>query len=170
MTPAAVERAICDAQWIGDVDSNVVERARQEIPPATRRKVEHRDQGRCQVPGCQSHANLDIHHIKHREHGGTHELSNLTTLCEAHHLAHHEGRLGIARLADGTLAFTFIGRNNFTRATRELATKTMLRERGFDREQIRAIMTRVRSHVGETDLHERHWLEIALRYARQLSP
>src|SRR6188474_3033072 len=49
MTPAAVERAQCDAQWIGDLNSNIVERARQEISPATRRKVLHRDQGRCQV-------------------------------------------------------------------------------------------------------------------------
>src|SRR5205814_238521 len=31
MSPAAIERAQCDAQWIGDVDSPDVERARQEI-------------------------------------------------------------------------------------------------------------------------------------------
>ncbi len=46
MTLAAVGRARCDAQWIGDVGSDEVERARQEISPATRRKVLHRDQGR----------------------------------------------------------------------------------------------------------------------------
>jgi hypothetical protein len=55
MTPAAVERAQCDAQWIGDLESNIVERARQEISAAMRRKVLHRDQKRCQVPGCLSH-------------------------------------------------------------------------------------------------------------------
>jgi hypothetical protein len=68
MTPAAVECAQCDAQWIGDLDSDQVERARQEIPPATRRKVLHRDQKRCQVPGCMCHSNLDVHHVVHREH------------------------------------------------------------------------------------------------------
>jgi hypothetical protein len=46
MSPAALERAQCDAQWIGDLDSNVVERARQEISAAMRRKVLHRDQKR----------------------------------------------------------------------------------------------------------------------------
>ena len=39
MTPPAVETAMCDAQWIGDLDSNIVERARQEISEAMRRKV-----------------------------------------------------------------------------------------------------------------------------------
>jgi hypothetical protein len=167
MTPAAVDRAMCDAQWIGDLDSDEVERARQEISPATRRKVLHRDQERCQAPGCQSYANLDVHHLVHREHGGTNELSNLITLCEAHHLAHHEGTLGIARV-DGKLTFTYEGRNNFTRVTREVATKKALRERGFDRDQIKAIMTRVVTHVGVTDLQQEHWLAIALRYAQQL--
>jgi hypothetical protein len=168
MTPAAVDRAMCDAQWIGDVDNDFVERARQEIPPATRRKVLHRDQEHCQVPGCQSHMNLDVHHIKHREHGGTNEISNLITLCEAHHLAHHDGTLGIERV-DGKLSFSFEGRNKFTRVTREVATRKALRERGFDRDQIRAIMMRTQSHVGLTDLHEQQWLQIALRYAKQLS-
>jgi hypothetical protein len=169
MTPAAVERAMCDAQWIGDLESDVVERARQEISPATRRKVEHRDQGHCQVPGCQCHANLDLHHVVHREHGGTNDLSNLVTLCEAHHLAHHEGRLGIERLADGKLAFKFEGRNRFTRATREVATKKALRERGFDGEQVKAIMARTINKIGATDLHEQQWLEIAMRFAKRLS-
>jgi hypothetical protein len=92
MSPAAIERAQCDAQWIGDVDSPEVERARQEISPATRRKVLHRDKERCQVPGCSCHNNLDIHHIVHRERGGTNELSNLITLCglcRARHNSHY---------------------------------------------------------------------------------
>ncbi len=57
MTPAAVECATCDAQWIGDVDSDEVERAHHAIPPATRRKVLHRDQNRCQAPGCRCYSN-----------------------------------------------------------------------------------------------------------------
>jgi hypothetical protein len=164
MSPAAVERAQCDAQWIGDVESPDVERARQEIPPATRRKVLHRDKGRCQAPSCSCHNNLDIHHIVHRERGGSNELRNLVTLCEAHHMAHHDGTLIIERV-NGTLSFRREGRNNLTRATREVATRRALDKRGHSREAIAEIMARTITHVGLNDLSEALWLEIALRYA-----
>jgi hypothetical protein len=169
MTPAAVERAQCDAQWIGDLDSATVERARQEIPSATRRKVLHRDQGRCQVPGCQAHANLDVHHITHREHGGTNDLWNLITLCEAHHLCHHEGALAIERVG-GELRFRREGRNAFTRATRIVATKEALREREIGRERIAEIMQRTIAHVGTNELSEQEWIATALRVAGALAP
>jgi hypothetical protein len=159
---------MCDAQWIGDIDSNVVERARQEISPATRRKVLHRDQERCRVPGCMSHTNLDVHHIWQLMYGGSNEMSNLLTLCEAHHLALHEGMLVIAWVGDD-LTFRREGRNNFTRATREVATRDALRERKYDREQIREIMRRTITHVGVNDLSEAQWLAIALRYAEKLA-
>jgi hypothetical protein len=168
MTPAAVETAQCDAQWIGDLGSNYVERAHQEISPATRRKVLHRAQQRCQVPGCNCHTNLDIHHIVHREHGGTNDPLNLTVLCEAHHLAHHAGTLTIERV-DGELRFRREGRSNFTRATREVATRHALRERGFERELIVQIMVRTVAHVGRTECSAEQWLAIALRYAKELS-
>jgi hypothetical protein len=169
MTPAAVERAQCDAQWIGDLDSMTVERARQEIPSATRRKVLHRDQGRCQVPGCQAHANLDVHHITHREHGGTNDLWNLITLCEAHHLCHHEGALAIERVG-GELRFRREGRNAFTRATRIVATKEALREREIGRERIAEIMQRTIAHVGANELSEQEWIATAMRYVGTLAP
>jgi len=168
MSPAAVERAMCDAQWIGDVDSNVVERARQEISPAMRRNVLHRDQDRCQAPGCMCFRNLDVHHIVHLEHGGTNEMWNLITLCEAHHLAHHDGTLTVERV-DGKVRFRSEGRNNFTRATREVATRAALRERGFDREQSAEIMRRTVTHVGVNDLSEAQWLALALGYAKALT-
>jgi hypothetical protein len=168
MTPPAVERAMCDAQWIGDIDSNVVERARQEISPATRRKVLHRDHERCRVPDCKCHTNLDVHHIVHVEQGGTNDMSNLLTLCEAHHLAHHDGTLVIARVGD-EVTFRRDGRNNFTRATREVATREALRERKYDRDQIAEIMRRTVTHVGANDLSESQWLAIALRYAPTLT-
>jgi hypothetical protein len=167
MSPAAVERAQCDAQNIGDVSSGSVERATQTIPPAVRRKVLHRDQERCQVPGCSSHKNLDIHHIVHRGHGGTHELSNLVTLCEAHHLAHHDGALAIERRTDGTLELRREGRNRFTRATREVETKAALRSRGVERGEMQVIMRKTINHIGEADLSAEQWLAIALRYANQ---
>ena len=99
ISPAAFERAACDAQWLGNVDG---ERARavQDVTPATRKVVFARDQHRCRVPGCRSARNLEVHHIVHREHGGSHEPSNLALLCSGHHNAHHDGTLIIRGTAD----------------------------------------------------------------------
>ena len=59
-----------------------------------------RDGGRCRVPGCRSARGLEVHHVVHRAHGGTHEPANLVVLCGACHQAHHDGRLGIRGTAD----------------------------------------------------------------------
>ncbi len=166
MTLAAVGRAQCDAQWIGDLDSGVVERARQEISPETRRKVLHRDQGKCQVPGCGCFTNLDVHHIVHRLLGGTNELWNLVTLCEAHHLAHHEGTLRIWRV-DGALTFRWEGKNRLSRISHQLATQKALCERNVSRDRVAEIMGRTIAHVGESHVSEEEWLVIALGYAEQ---
>ena len=97
--PTTFERAACDAQWLGNVDG---ERARavQDVTPATRKLVFARDKHRCRVPGCRSARNIEIHHIVHREHGGSHEPSNLVCLCAGHHDAHHNGTLIIRGTAD----------------------------------------------------------------------
>ena len=41
-------------------------RAKQTVPPATRRAVLHRDHHCCTVPGCRNAAFLDLHHVKPR--------------------------------------------------------------------------------------------------------
>jgi hypothetical protein len=99
ISPKAFERAACDAQWLGSVDG---ERARavQDVTPATRTFVFARDKHRCRVPGCRSARNIEVHHIVHREHGGSHEPSNLVCLCFGHHVAHHDGRLSIRGTAE----------------------------------------------------------------------
>ena len=99
ISPAAFERAACDAQWLGNVDG---ERARavQDVTPATRKLVFARDRHRCRVPGCRSARNIEVHHIVHREDGGSHEPSNLVCLCGGHHDAHHNGTLIIRGTAD----------------------------------------------------------------------
>jgi hypothetical protein len=99
ISPATFERAACDAQWLGDVDG-VRARAVQDVTPATRKVVFARDKHRCRVPGCRSARNLEIHHIVHREAGGSHEPSNLVLLCGGHHDAHHNGTLIIRGTAD----------------------------------------------------------------------
>jgi hypothetical protein len=93
------ERAACDAQWLGNVDGARA-RAVQDVTPATRAFVFARDKHRCCVPGCRSARNLEIHHIVHREHGGSHEPSNLVLLCGGHHDLYHHGKLIVRGTAD----------------------------------------------------------------------
>jgi hypothetical protein len=98
ISPATFERAACDAQWLGSVDDDG--RATQDVTPAKRKRVLARDKHRCRVPGCRSAQNLEVHHIRHREHGGSSEMSNLVTLCGGHHALYHEGKLVIRGTAD----------------------------------------------------------------------
>ena len=98
--PAAVERAMCDAQHIGSIDGATPERAHQDIPPSVARFVCRRDGGRCRVPGCRSARGLEIHHLVHRTDGGSHDALNLALVCSGCHLAHHRGALTITGTAD----------------------------------------------------------------------
>ena len=50
-----------------------------------------RDGWRCQVPGCEAHGALHLHHIVFRSRGGGDDPGNLTTLCDSHHLSLHRG-------------------------------------------------------------------------------
>src|SRR5215468_2339658 len=100
VAPAAVDRALCDAQHIGSIDGTEPERAYQDIPPSVARLVWRRDAGRCRVPGCRSARGIEIHHLVHRTDGGRHDASNLALLCSACHQAHHDGKLTISGPAD----------------------------------------------------------------------
>jgi hypothetical protein len=93
---AEAERGECDADRISlDAPTKVT----KDIPKAVRRFVDLRDGKRCRIPGCRSAANLELHHIIHREDGGGHEPENLLSLCDGHHSAHHEGKLWISGTA-----------------------------------------------------------------------
>jgi hypothetical protein len=98
--PAAVERALCDAQHLGSLDGDGPERAHQDIPPSVARFVWRRDGGRCRLPGCRSARGLELHHVVHRADGGSHDASNLVLACSACHQAHHAGALTISGTAD----------------------------------------------------------------------
>jgi hypothetical protein len=95
-----VEMAACDGQDVGHVERAHVgaKRATQSVAPALRRRVMHRDGGRCRVPGCRHAAFTDVHHLRLRSEGGKSTLENLVTLCSAHHRAIHRGEL----VVDGT--------------------------------------------------------------------
>src|SRR5882724_495237 len=98
--PTAVERAMCDAQHIGSIDGSAPERAYQDIPPSVARFVWRRDGGRCRVDGCRSSRGLDLHHMVHRAHGGSHDATNIILACSACHQSHHRGALTITGTAD----------------------------------------------------------------------
>jgi hypothetical protein len=100
ISPAAIERAACDAQHIGSIDGATPERASQDVPPSVARLVWRRDARRCRVPGCRSSRGLEIHHLVRRVDGGSHDASNLILACSACHMAHHNGFLTITGTAD----------------------------------------------------------------------
>jgi hypothetical protein len=87
--PHIAQAAACDAQLVNDG------RATQTIPPRIRRKVMLRHNSRCAVPGCTHAAFVDLHHVKPRAEGGTHDPEQLLPLCTAHHAHVHEARLVI---------------------------------------------------------------------------
>ena len=160
LAPAELACAQCDCDDIGRVDIAGEARKRTSIPPARKRKVLARDKHRCRVPGCRS-TNVDVHHICPWALGGSHDESNLITLCEAHHLAVHRGTLVLRGNAiDAT--FTFAAANRFTLETRVVETKAELRRRGISRDQAAAAVDAVRTHVGTQSLSSDGWLALAL--------
>src|SRR5882757_6416776 len=65
-----------------------------------------RDRGRCGHPGCATTRGLQAHHVRHWLHGGRTDLANLLLLCQAHHLAHHDGEYTITLRSGGRFRFT----------------------------------------------------------------
>lgn len=91
--PDILERAECDARFIGSLDAPMPERATTSVTPRIREQVFARDNFCCTVPGCRSRRNLEIHHLRAQANGGTHEPSNVTLICSGHHAALHAGLL-----------------------------------------------------------------------------
>ena len=154
---AAIEQASCDAERIGSLDAGEPERAAQDISPAVRRLVERRDHLRCQVPGCRSARNLDIHHIVAREHGGSHKAENLILCCSAHHKALHRGLLTITGSAPDKLVFEHARRTqraNPNPSTPSIATVACdaLVRLGFRKREANDMVDAARVHVGATSL------------------
>jgi hypothetical protein len=110
--PGTLELAGCDHDHLGDLDDH--ERLASKIPPSTRRTVIRRDHARCRVPGCRHARFLQLHHIRYREHGGSHLAENLILLCGAHHRAVHRGTIQI----DGTSGDLRIARSRPGHASR----------------------------------------------------
>ncbi len=104
---AVVERAACDAEWIGSLEAAHPARVTTTVTPRLRRQIFARDQHRCTVPGCRSARNLDVHHVEYRRDGGGHEMSNTTIMCSGHHQQLHDGAMAIRGTAPDHLTFTW---------------------------------------------------------------
>lgn len=107
VSPAVRDAARCDSAHVGRLDAAAPSKPTVEIPAAVRSHAWRRDHGRCRVPGCRAKRHLELHHIRHREHGGGHDAENLVLICSGHHAAHQAGRLAIS--GSGTQPrFTFL--------------------------------------------------------------
>jgi hypothetical protein len=122
-----------------------------------------RDHGRCRVPWCRSSRNIDEHHIIPRSEGGEHTLANLITLCESHHIAHHQGALIIEGTAE-TATFTRRAHNAFALAQRAVETASALKSLEFDKHEVKVAVEKTRAHVGTAELSLEQWIRIALSY------
>jgi hypothetical protein len=95
MHPSTGRRLSCGCPYskqVDDTDGNPLHlgRSTRRIRGRLARAVHRRDHGRCQAPGC-TNATTEIHHILHSANGGPTCLSNLISLCDAHHWLVHDG-------------------------------------------------------------------------------
>ncbi len=79
-----------------------------DIPLRNRKAVVARDQC-CRYAGCGRPSRwTEIHHMKHREHGGNNAVENLVALCRFHHRFTHRYGLSLEWADDGlTLIITW---------------------------------------------------------------
>lgn len=110
VSPGTARRLACDAvitpllRGRGD-ELRAVGRRRRLVSAAQRLALQVRDDGRCQVPGCDARRFTDVHHVVHWADGGTSDLDNLITLCSLHHRRQHEGAFTIASHGPGRFRF-----------------------------------------------------------------
>lgn len=77
----------------------------EELPEEVREQILRRDKHRCR--NCRQHLDVNVHHIVFRSRGGSHDPTNLITLCNTCHASVHRGFLVIQGNPDsrGNLAF-----------------------------------------------------------------
>jgi hypothetical protein len=129
------------------VDSTDRARAKQSIPPATRRAVLCRDHHRCCIPGCRNARHVELHHIRLSSEGGSNAPSNIITLCGAHHRAVHRGELSITGSVPEGVSFQHADGSAYGQSldprTVEVQTKAFaaLRKLGFRESETRSVLT-----------------------------
>ncbi|MBW3594409.1 MAG: HNH endonuclease, partial [Actinobacteria bacterium] len=95
LDPEVGRRISCDARLqfvLTDADGNPlgIGRTSRDVPLWLERLVRERDGWECSFAGCGMTTFLKSHHIWHWEDGGPTDLSNLVTVCHAHHKLVHE--------------------------------------------------------------------------------
>lgn len=110
-----VAQAGCDAEVVDLRPGPHRGHLTRTIPPSARRVALHRDGLRCAVPGCRCRLWLDVHHLRSRATGGTHDVENLITLCPLHHRLVHDGLLALVRRGDEVEATHADGRRTVSR-------------------------------------------------------
>jgi len=157
---AVVEMSLCDAQVIGDSHETPVGRATQTIPPALRRHIVRRDNGRCVVSGCTHATWVDVHHLIPRAEAGQNEPDNLACLCGAHHRAVHEGRLIVDGKPSTGLRFRHADGSSYgdpleaSVAERNARVFAALRQLGFKERQCREALDRCTATLPPTASRE----------------
>jgi Holliday junction resolvasome RuvABC DNA-binding subunit len=104
--------------------------------------------------------------------GGSHDESNLLTLCEGHHVAVHRRKLIIKGTApDVTFEFATLEQpaNRFAIESRAVDTQRALEQLGFKRHEAAAAVQAARTHVGTSDQPIEVWLKAALEQCRDLA-
>jgi hypothetical protein len=106
-----VRRLACDASFTVSLegsDGTILDQFPWERSPSVAQRIEiaRRDRG-CRFPGCGYGLLTNVHHLKHWVNGGPTVLSNLITLCPAHHSRVHE--LGWKMSGDANELVTFSG-------------------------------------------------------------
>jgi hypothetical protein len=158
------ERAVCDrgralASLVGEratrdcahtgASSHELRRAKQTIPPATRRKVLRRERGRCAVPACRNSQYLDVHHILSRSEGGSNDADNLIVLCGAHHRSAHRGELEISGRVSTGVRFRHADGSGYGRVVDSSVVQSQvkvfgaLRRLGFREAEARRVLAEI---------------------------
>ena len=98
------------------------------IPASTRRAVRARDKG-CRFPGCGGTRVHQIHHVRHRAHGGGNEMANLVELCWFHHRLVHEGGWSVRLETSGEVLAIRPNGNVLPRPRPKAARSVMAKDR-----------------------------------------
>ncbi|GMU77487.1 MAG: hypothetical protein AMXMBFR46_02870 [Acidimicrobiia bacterium] len=85
MVDALRAQARIEPVLVDDVgDPITVGRVESALSEKTKRVVKQRD-GKCRWPGCEHRIGLQVHHLWPASWGGRDQISNLATVCAAHH-------------------------------------------------------------------------------------
>jgi len=106
-----VRRLACDASFTVSLEgpnATILDQFPWKRSPSVAQRIEiARRDGGCRFPGCGYGLITNVHHLRHWVNGGPTVLSNLITLCPAHHSRVHE--LGWKMSGDANELVTFSG-------------------------------------------------------------